>query len=315
MNSTNLPKTLMEAMRYFSDDQIAFEFVKSLRWGDDVICPHCGGKEHSFLSTRRIWKCKACKKQFSVKIGTIFEDSPISLDKWLAAIWLIANAKNGISSYEIHRSLGVTQKTAWFMLHRIREALHNGTIDKLSGEIEADETYIGGKAKNMHQWRREQRGGLGGSFGKTTVLGMLERGGSVKAEVIQKPDRPTVTKLLTKSIMRGSKLYTDQHNGYDFMKYHYEHEVIHHAQEYVRGNVHTNGIENFWSLLKRTISGTYVSVEPTHLFRYVGEQVFRFNERKGTDSDRFLKAVSCIVGKKLPYKELTGKVLATGAIA
>lgn len=305
-----MPKTLQEAIKHFSNDEICIDFIASLRWEDGIAtCPRCEKQETSFLKTRKIWKCKACKKQFSVKVGTIFESSNISLDKWLCAMWLICNAKNGISSYEIHRAIGITQKSAWFVLHRIRVAMQTGSFNKLSGEIEVDETFVGGLAKNMHKHKREQKIQGRGSVGKTAVMGLLERKGNVLAKVIEKVDRKTLHGEVLNNVETGANLFTDQWRSYQGLESDYIHEVINHSIEYVRGNVHTNGIENFWSLLKRTIKGTYVSVEPFHLNKYVDEQVFRFNERKGNDKDRFIKAVGNITGKRLKYKELIGDCL------
>src|SRR5438093_3698644 len=174
--SKALPTSLVEAIRYFSALDVCTDFVAKLRWPNGPVCPRCGGVEYSYLTTRRLWKCKACKKQFSVKVGTIFEDSPLGLDKWLPAIWLAANSKNGISSHELGRALGTTQKSAWFMLHRIRLAMQTGTFNKFSGEVEVDETFIGGRARNMHaRVRRQKITGTGG-INKTAVLGMIERG-------------------------------------------------------------------------------------------------------------------------------------------
>lgn len=310
--SKGFPTTLMEAMAKFSDEDKAFEFAVSLRWPGGVTCPLCGCDKHSFLSTRKTWQCKGCNKQFSVKKGSIFEGSPIPIGKWLIAMWLIANAKNGISSYELHRSIGVTQKTAWFMLHRIRLAMQNGTMELLKGTVEADETYIGGKVANMHAWRREARRVYGKRFdNKTAVFGMMERGGRVEARIIENNDRKTLGKHILARVDGYSKLFTDAHSGYDNMSFHYEHHIINHACEYVRGNVHTNSIENFWSLLKRTINGTYVSVEPFHLSRYLAEQVFRFNHRKGNDASRFIIAMTQVSGRRLTYAQLTGKEAAS----
>lgn len=303
----NLPKTLMEAIKYFSDDLLCINFVASMRWVDgEATCPKCGEAKTSFLSTRKIWKCKACKKQFSVKVGTIFEDSPIGLDKWLMAIWMITNCKNGISSYEIHRAIGITQKSAWFMLHRIRLAMENGTIEKLCGEIEVDETYIGGDSKNMHKSKRERVVKGRGMGHKAAVIGMIERKGRVKAKVIAWADTITLNENIEASVEVGSTVMTDGHGGYRNMSDEFIHEVIDHAVEYVRDNVHTNSIENFWSLLKRSIKGTYVSVSPEHLQKYVEEQSFRFNTREGNDRQRFLGVVEAISGKRLTYKELIG---------
>jgi transposase-like protein len=303
-NEPNFPKTLQAAIRYFSDADRCVTFMAMLRWPDGVACPVCEAKEVSYLSTRRLWKCKKCKKQFSVKVGTIMEDSAISLDKWLATIWLIANAKNGISSYEIHRALGVTQKSGWFLLHRIRLAMQTGTFKKLSGPVEADETYIGGLSKNRHKSKREAAGKWNQSQ-KVGVMGILERGGEVRTRIIDNADRPTLQGEIKRQVEKGAELFTDAWQSYKGLNAEYIHQVINHAEEYVRGNVHTNGIENFWSLLKRSIKGTYVSVEPFHLFRYLDEQTFRFNMRKEKDVDRFLRAVGSMSGKRLTYEELT----------
>jgi len=246
LNAKELPKTLLEAVRFFSNDSTCINLVSSLRWVDGIaVCPKCESDKTSFLSTRKIWKCKACKKQFSVKVGTIFEDSPIGLDKWLTAMWLIVNAKNSISSYEIHRAIGVTQKTAWFMLHRIRLAMQSGCIEKLSGNVEVDETYIGGKAKNMHKAKREAIIQGRGSVGKTAVMGLLERKGRVLAKVIERTDRETLHNEVKSNVEEGANLFTDEWRSYRGLDEQYIHEVINHSIEYVRGNVHTNGIENF----------------------------------------------------------------------
>lgn len=299
------PKTLQEAIIYFSDLQNCIDFISALRWVDGVTCPHCQSKEQYYLATRKIWKCKACKKQFSVKVGTIFEDSPIGLDKWLCAIWLIANAKNGISSYEIQRALGVTQKTGWFMLHRIRLAMQNGSFDKLSGHVEVDETYVGGKVANMHKGKRDEREQQGrGSVGKAIVVGLLERNGQVRTKVVKKAKKKVLHNLIRDNVEQGTNLYTDAFKSYDGLTQEYIHETIDHATEYVRGNVHTNGIENFWSLFKRALRGTYVNIDSEHLFRYLDEQTFRFNNRKTTDSVRFALVVHMVTGKRITYDQL-----------
>ncbi len=285
----SLPQTLVDAVRYFAAPDVCLQFVVELRWPDGVTCPTCGSKEVRFLASRRIWECRAKhpKKQFSAKTGTIFEDSPLPLDKWLAAIWMIANAKNGVSSYEIHRAIGVQQRTAWFMLQRIRLAMHAGTFEKLSGEVEVDETYIGGKARNMHPGKRKAKGR--GTVGKTAVMGLLERHGEVRTEVVPNIKEKTLCPEVRKHVAEGSTVFTDELKSYDALEDEYTHEVINHAEAYVRGNVHTNGMENFWSLLKRAIKGTYVSVEPFHLFRYLDEEAFRYNTRKDSDAGKFSK--------------------------
>jgi transposase-like protein/IS1 family transposase len=313
-HEATFPKTLQEAIIYFADADTCNTFMAQLRWPDGVTCPHCESKAVSYLSTRRKWKCmaKECHKQFSVKVGTIMEDSPIGLDKWLAAIWMIANAKNGVSSYEIHRALGVTQKSAWFLLHRIRLAMQTGTFEKMSGTVEVDETFIGGLARNMHKHKREAKiTGTGGS-GKAIVMGLLERhgeGSKVRAKVIFNRTRETLHDEVRSHVESGSEVMTDSYTSYMGLDAEYVHQFTDHAETYVRGNVHTNGIENFWSLLKRSIKGTYVSVEPFHLFRYLDEQSFRFNTRKGKDADRFVETVKQIAGKRLTYEELTGRLL------
>jgi transposase-like protein len=306
-DQAKLPTTLQEAMRYFSDRDTCLEFIVSLRWPNGPVCPRCASKEYRFIKTRSLWECKGCKKQYSVKVGTIFEDSAVKLDKWLCAIWIIVNAKNGVSSYEIGRSLGVTQKTAWFMMHRIRLALQNQSFEKLSGHVEADETYIGGKARNMHIDKQKKVLKAEGSFRKAVVMGILERNGKVRAKVIECASAKLLTKEVRQTVEAGTTVYTDQCQGYKGLSFDYAHKVINHSEAYVRGTVHTNTIENFWSLLKRGIKGTYVSVEPFHLFRYLDEQTFRFNARKGNDQSRFVAAMSGLSGKRLTYQQLTGQ--------
>jgi transposase-like protein len=303
-----MPSTLQEAIKYFSDDLVCINFVANLRWtGGIAVCPNCNNDTTSFLSTRKLWKCKACKKQFSVKLGTIFEDSPIGLDKWLMAIWMIANCKNGVSSYELHRSIGITQKSAWFVLHRIRLAMQAGSIEKLSGIVEADETFIGGSAKNMHHAKRESFKMKGGRIDHmTAVLGMVQRGGTVRAQVIPNTQGKTIVPIVRENVEQRSLFFSDSHPAYALLNTDYIHAAVNHSVEYVRGNVHTNSIENFWSLLKRTIKGTYVSVEAGHLHAYVEEQTFRFNQRKGTDRTRFVEVVRAISGKRLTYDQLIG---------
>jgi transposase-like protein len=310
---TRSPETLIDAIRYFSDADVCLAFVANLRWPNGATCPRCGSGDNSFLSTRKLWKCKGCKKQFSVKVGTIFEDSPLGLDKWLPALWMVVNCKNGISSYEMARALGVTQKSAWFMNHRIRLAVQEGTFEPMSGEVEVDETYIGGAARFMHKGRRERKiSSKTGMTGKTAVMGLLERHGEdghsrVKAKVVPNVRRATLGPEVRGNVTAGSEVYTDALESYADLSDAYNHQVIDHAESYVNGRIHTNGLENFWSLLKRSIKGTYVSVEPFHLFRYLDEQSFRFNSRKLTDGVRFLRAALGIIGKRITYSGLTGK--------
>jgi len=307
-NSPEMPQTLMEAVAFFSAGNNAHDFMVELRWADGVKCPRCGSDKVCAIPTRKTWECKDCttQKQFSVKTGTIFEESPLAMAKWLAAVWLIANCKNGVSSYEIHRGIGVTQKTAWFMLHRIRHAMQTGTFEKLSGAVEADETFIGGAARFMHKDVKARRlqGGKG-SAGKSIVMGLLERGGTVRTMHVQDSSKAILDGNVRKHVAEGSNVYTDAHSSYVDLRPAFEHEFVDHAIEYVRGKVHTNGLENFWSLLKRTLKGTYVAVDPEHLGRYLDEQVFRFNKRKITDAARFVLVAMQTVGKRLTWKSLT----------
>jgi transposase-like protein len=299
---------LLEAIRYFSDLDVATDYVAKLRWPQGAICPRCGGLEHSYLTTRRIWKCKACKRQFSVKLGTIFEDSPLGLDKWLPAVWLAANSKNGISSHELGRALGITQKSAWFMLHRIRLAMRSGTFELMSGTVEVDETYIGGKARNMHTRERAQKVSQANRLGnKTTVLGMIERGGKVRAHVVDDVEGRTLHSYVRDVVEPGASVYTDTHGGYMGLGRDFDHRTVNHAVQYVDGLVHTNVIENFWALLKRGLHGTYISVRPFHLYRYLDERMFTFNERELDDLGRFDKVVDGIAGRRLTYARLTGR--------
>ena len=309
IQETPLPKTLQQAVKAFADEQFCIDLIAAMRWADgQAVCPKCSQKNNHFMASRKVWQCKnkKCKKQFSVKVGTIFEDSAIALEKWLLAMWLIVNAKNGISSYELHRALGITQKSAWFVLHRIRTAMTVGSIEKLSGEIEVDETYVGGKSKNMHVKKRKELQMTRGYKQKTGVMGMVQRGGRVKAHVIKIADTETLLGSIAENVEVGSTVITDDAGGYRNMNDEYRHEVINHAVEYVRGNVHTNSIENFWSLLKRTIKGTYISVSPAHLQKYVEEQVFRYNERETNDQMRFVRLIESISGKRLTYTSLIG---------
>ena len=306
-NGIKVPDTLMEAIQYFADPLTCIQFFAGLRWENgEAQCPRCQSKRVSFLTTRLMWKCLDCKKQFSIKVGTIFEDSAIGLDKWLCAMFLIANCKNGVSSYEVARDLGVTQRTGWFMLQRIRHAMHTGTFNKLSGQIEADETFIGGKARNMHASKRAKKITGTGGKDKTAVMGILERGGKVRVKVVGNTKKKTLQSEIREHVLAGSAIFTDALKSYEGLD-EFQHEVVDHAVEYVRGEVHTNGLENFWSLVKRGLSGTYISVEPFHLYRYIDEQAFRFNNRHVTDADRFVQLCSSVVGKRLDWNTLTGK--------
>ncbi len=307
----SVPNTLQEAIIYFDNVDNCNEFLIALRWADSkVLCPNCNSDRVTYLAKANVWKCNTRHPQqkFSLKVGTIMEDSPLPVSKWLAAMWLIVNCKNGISSCEIARDLGVTQKSAWHMAHRIRFALHSGSFEKLTGHVEVDETFIGGKAGNMHVEKRKRRITGTGGKDKIAVIGILERGGRVITKVVPNRKKKALQSEVRKHVEAGSALYSDALMSYKGLEGEYAHQVVDHAVEYVRDQVHTNGLENFWSLLKRGLSGTYVSVEPFHLFRYLDEQAYRYNSRKDmSEFERFALAASQIVGKKLTWDNLTGK--------
>lgn len=327
MNFAGIPETHIEAVRFFGNDENCHEFLTSMRWPEGVTCPHCKSqavglsvssmrsrskRTPEVMLTRRVWNCKGCHKQFTVKTGTIFEASPIPLTKWLPAVWMICNCKNGISSYELGRSLGVTQKTAWFMGHRIRLAMREGFFE-VAGEAEADETYVGGKVRNMTVKQKQAKYGHrkpGGPCSKQPVLGILQRSetpGNSRV-VVRQVKNATAKELgphLIENIKPGTWLYTDMHRTYRAFETHYIHACVDHAVEYVNGKVHTNGLENFWSLLKRTLGGTYVRVLPAHMFRYLDEQACRFNARRDDDRDRFLSTMERVTGRRLTWDVLT----------
>jgi transposase-like protein len=313
------PKTLQQAILFFANYDNCHRAVMEIRWPDGVVkCPHCGSEKVAYLENVRRFKCYGNhpKAQFSLKVGTIFEDSAIGLEKWLPALWLLTNCKNGISSYELARSLGVTQKTAWFMLSRLRLALQSEDGGKLGGEVEADETYIGGKGRFMHVAKRKRLNMTRGRSiaGKTAVMGLLDRHGKdgvsqVRTQILTSIRKDHLQGVVRRHVAAGANVYTDALPSYDGLSVDFVHGVIDHAEAYVDGQVHTNSCENFWSLLKRAIKGTYVSIEPFHLFRYLDEQSFRFNNRAGSDASRFALALKGIINKRLTYAALTGSEL------
>jgi transposase-like protein len=326
------PKTLQDAILYFSDYDNCRRFMVAIRWQDGIVrCPRCESDKVAYIEKSRVYWCKGKHdhQKFSLKVGTVFEDSPIPLQKWLPALWMLVNDKNGISSYELHRAIKVTQKSAWFMLHRIREAVAEGGFGKQfkignnegGGGVEIDETFVGGKVQNMHKDKRIEMERIRGEHrhpthkNKTIVMGMLDRDmRQVRAKVVPNVKRETLQAEVLNHVKYGSRVFTDEWGGYINLHEKFVHDVVNHMETYVNGVVHTNGIENFWSLFKRTLRGTYVAVEPYHLQRYADEQAFRFNYRGGkrkeqrvTDDQRFKLALSRIVGKRLTYSELTGK--------
>ena len=315
------PTTLQEAIVYFSNYANCHEAVKAIRWPDGVVrCPTCNSDHVTYLDTARVWKCyrKHPRAKFSLKIGTIFEDSPVGLEKWLPALWMLVNCKNGISSYELARALGVTQKTAWFMLSRLRLALQGDGGGMLEGHVEVDETYIGGKARNMNEQKRKEvlagKGRKNAWAGKVAVMGLLQRHSEkgkskVRTFTVTGVKQYQMRERVKRNVMDGSALYTDAFKSYFGLDVYYQHQVIDHAEKYADGVVHTNGLENYWALLKRALKGTYVSAMPFHLFRYLDEQAFRFNERANDDAGRFLLGLKGILRKRLTYTALTGSEL------
>lgn len=308
MEALAIPDTMLQAVRQFEDPQVAHDFFVQIRWPEGVVaCPRaCGSVRVAYMAKQRRWYCNDCKGQFTAKTGTIFEDSPISFSKWLPAVWLIASNRNGVSSCEVARALKVTQKTAWFMLHRIREAMRNESFELMRGPVEADETYVGGKynTRRDHHGRAQRKGP---NYNKTTVMGIVQRKGGIRAFVIPSTRGLTLADRLRQHVEPGATVYTDAASGYLKLSDEYVHHVINHATEYVRGHIHTNSIEGFWSVFKRTIRGTYIAPRPQHLQAYVEEQVFRFNERENSDGIRFVKALDWTNGKRLTYRALTGK--------
>jgi transposase-like protein len=303
------PTTLLEAVLRFSTPKAAHDYFTAVRWPFGVACPRmgCGSADVRFVSTRLLWFCKDCKRQFTGKVGTIFEDSPIPLTKWLPAVWLLSANRNGISSCEVARALGVTQKTAWFMLHRIRLAMQAETFEQLSGEVEVDETFVGPKARSFNRRNQSFTGKRNSATGRATVLGMRERGGKVRAWVVKNNRTQSLLPRVWNNVLPGSTVYTDALKSYHLLKHDYVHEIINHAETYVQGRVHTNSIENFWSVLKRTLGGTYICPRPKHLDAYLDEQLFRFNERENTDGPRFKAALKGADCKRLTYKALKAR--------
>lgn len=325
------PKTLQQAMEMFADKAKAREYAIAQRWPHGVRCPKCGSADVIFLERYERWHCRArhASPQFTLKTGTVMEDSPVPLGKWLIAMWMLANCRNGVSSYEIQRTIGVSQKTAWFMLHRIRLAMKlesaPGSMGSPSGgEVEVDETYVGPDRRKMSKRRKlaieQERSNLPYRrhgipfFGRTAVQGILDRDArKVRTKILPDIKRETLQAAILENVAKGSRVYTDEMVGYfDLAKREYVHGVVNHLVTYVDGRVHTNGLENFWSLLKRSLRGTYVAVEPFHLERYADEQAFRYNhrkvgERKMAEWERFNAVLGQVAGRRLTYDKLTGK--------
>jgi transposase-like protein len=296
-----VPESQLEAIRYFADEDRCIGFVAAMRWPNGVVCPSCGRSDVSYLGKQKRWQCKSAhsKRQFSAKTGTIFEDSALGLDKWLPAVWNVVNAKNGISSYEMARNLRITQKSAWHMNHRIREAMKVDSIEKLSGTIEADETYVGGKTHDN----------LGRFHNKTAAVGIVEKkadGGQARAFATKTPDASNTLPFLRANIEKGSTLHTDEGAIYYRVQRDFEHFAVNHSKkEYVRDGVHINTVEGLWNLFKRSYKGTYTHLSAEHLDRYMQEHVFRYNTCTEDDGERFVGWFKGLE-RCLTYKTLTG---------
>jgi transposase-like protein len=307
-----IPQTLLEAVRHFSDPEAAWHFVKEMRWPGGAICPFCGHDKSSFCEPRKRWQCKSCRKQYTVKTGTIFHGSPLGLDVWLSGMWLITNARNGISSYELSRSLGISQPCAWFLAHRVRSMMETGTFLRLSGTVEVDETWVGGKPAAMHANRRTEMRRRG--FPKVCVMGLKERGGQVRLRVIQNTKAETLQPAIRRFVKKGEMLYTDNARAYQGIEKDFDHHTVNHfAGQYVTGDVSCNSIDNVWSVMKRAYHGSHIHYSHQHAHRYVAETEFKMNHREYKDGARFAIAVSQVSGKRLTYRELVQGALQTMA--
>ncbi|MFV0237003.1 MAG: IS1595 family transposase [Flavobacteriales bacterium] len=297
---------LIEVMMHFSDEQVCKDYLAELRWANGIFCPHCENDDKIY-TMKRNYKCAKCRKQFSVTKGSIFENSGIPLQKWFAGVWLITSHKKGISSLQLHRDLGITQKSAWFMLQRIRFAIRTKSFNrKLENTVEADETYIGGKNKNRHQDKKVPNAQGRSTKDKTAVFGLVERNGRVTAMKVKRTDKNTLQSIINKNVSLNANLMTDEWKAYKGLSKNYSHLVVKHGEgQYVNGKAHTNTIEGFWSLLKRGIIGIYHNVSAKHLNAYVDEFEYRYNTKHISCVERFNNMLS-LSNSRLTYNQLIG---------
>jgi transposase-like protein len=296
--------SLYQFMQQFPDEAAAVAFFEERRWGNKPYCPHCGS-----LSVSRIengipmpYRCKDCRKHFSVRTRTVLAESKIPLHKWLFAIYMLHSSRKGVSSIQMAKELGITQKSAWFLNHRIREAMtHRGGL--FSGEIEVDEVYIGGKEKNRHSSKKKKIGR--GAIGKQPVFGICQRNGTTRAFPIDGTDAIQLKCAIVENVKRGATIYSDSHAGYTNLTGYVHESVAHNVGEYVRGKCHTNGVESFWALLKRGYIGIYHHMSFTHLYRYVNEFSYRHSNREDDMINCLATTIDGMIGKRLSYKELT----------